>query len=217
MRTNKQIIETCKKYSWVSVERLMTNIESVEYVNKEGIPGDIVEIGVWKGGSMLAMMMAHERGAEPPHRLFHLYDTFEGMTPAAEVDKDLNGYSATTMMKTDMGIWCISSLYEVKGNIEHHTEIVPKYHVGDILKNTFIPEQIAVLRLDTDWYESTKHELATFYDSVSPGGIVIIDDYGHWEGCKKAVDEFLEVHPEITLRTTDYTGRWFYKPKAGVQ
>jgi len=217
MRTNKQIIETCKKYSWVSVERLMTNIESVEYVNKEGIPGDIVEIGVWKGGSMLAMMMAHERGAEPPHRVFHLYDTFEGMTPAAEVDKDYLGKSAAKIMEQSLQYRCISSLDEVRGNIEHHIETVPKYHVGDILKNTFVPEQIAVLRLDTDWYESTKHELATFYDSVSPGGIVIIDDYGHWEGCKKAVDEFLEVRPEIKLFSSDYTGRWFYKPKADLQ
>ena len=214
---NKEIIDTCKRYSCVSAERLTTNIESVEYVDRQQIPGDIVEIGVWKGGSMLAMLMAHERGVGLATRTFHLYDTFEGMTPAAEVDKDCAGNSATSIMEKYPTYRCISSLDEVKANIEHYTETVPQYHVGDILKNMFVPEQIAVLRLDTDWYESTKHELATFYDSVSPGGIVIIDDYGHWKGCKKAVDEFLEVHPEITLFTSDYTGRWFYKPKAGLQ
>lgn len=216
MRTNQQIISTCSKYSCISAQRLTTNIESVEYVNRQSLPGDIVEIGVWKGGSMLAMMLAHERSTSPLERTFHLYDTFEGMTPAAEVDKDYNGVSAAEMMMKFPEHRCISPLDEVNGNIRNHTEIVPQYHVGDILKNTFVPKQIAVLRLDTDWYESTKHELATFYDSVVPGGVVIIDDYGHWKGCRKAVDEFLEAHPEITLFTTDYTGRWFYKPKEGA-
>ncbi len=194
----------------------MNNIDSVDYVNTAKIEGDIVEIGVWKGGSMLAMMLAHERGGPNTlPRTFHLYDTFQGMTAPTDLDTDMDGVSATVLMEkfTD-NIVCKSPLEEVKGNIEHHTDIVPQYHVGDILKNTFIPEKIAVLRLDTDWYESTKHELETFYDSVVPGGIVIIDDYGHWEGCRKAVDEFLESRPEIVLFSADYTGRWFVKPKA---
>jgi O-methyltransferase len=194
---------------------MTNNIDSVDYVNGAKIEGDIVEIGVWKGGSMLAMMMAHERGSTPIKRTFHLYDTFEGMTAATEADKDAQGNSAAKLMEMfPDNIKCISPLEEVRGNIERHTAIVPQYHVGDIMKNTFVPEKIAVLRLDTDWYESTKHELATFYESVVPGGIVIIDDYGHWEGCRKAVDEFLESRPEIVLFSADYTGRWFVKPKA---
>jgi len=193
---------------------MMNNIDSVEYVNTNGIEGDIVEIGVWKGGSMLSMILAHERAADSPKRTFHLYDTFEGMSPTTDLDKDNKGISADTLMEENPFFRCISSLEEVKGNIEHNTDIVPEYHVGDILKNTFIPERIAILRLDTDWYESTKHELDTFYESVVPGGVVIIDDYGYWQGCKKAVDEFLESRPEITLLNIDSEGRYFIKPKA---
>ena len=146
-------------------------------------------------------------------REFHLYDTFEGMTPATDVDIDIVGRDATELLKTDEYIRCISHLSEVQENIQANTNIMPHYHVGDILKNTFVPDNIAILRLDTDWYESTKHELDTFYKNVVPGGVVIIDDYGHWQGCKKAVDEFLVEHPNIILNTVDYTGRYFIKPK----
>jgi O-methyltransferase len=209
-----EILNTCKQYSLLSEERLRANIAAVRYVNREGIAGDIVEIGVWKGGSMLAMMLTNEES--PSSRLFHLYDTFVGMTEPSDTDADFNGISAELMMLHNPGFRCISSLEEVKENISRHTGIVPQYHEGDILLNTFVPKKIAVLRLDTDWYESTKHELDTFYDSVVPGGIIIIDDYGHWKGCKKAVDEFLGVHPEIVLQTIDYTGRWFLKPLAST-
>ena len=207
-----EIAGTCKPYSLLSDERLRANVAAMRYVNHYGIAGDIVEVGVWKGGSMLAMILAHDD--DPIPRVFHLYDTFVGMTEPAEIDTDLNGTSAELMMLHNPGFRCISFLEEVKGNIARHTGIVPQYHEGDILLNTFVPKKIAVLRLDTDWYESTKHELDTFYDSVVPGGIVIIDDYGHWKGCKKAVDEFLAIHPEIVLETIDYTGRWFFKPMA---
>ena len=205
-----EIVGTCRPYSLLSEERLRANVLAVRYVNRMGIQGDIVEVGVWKGGSMLAMILGHDESPIP--RLFHLYDTFVGMTEPAEVDADFNGTSAQLAMLHNRMIRCISSLEEVKGNIARHTGVVPQYHEGDILLNTYVPKEIAVLRLDTDWYESTKHELDTFYDSVVPGGVVIIDDYGHWKGCKKAVDEFLAIHPEIVLETIDYTGRWFYKP-----
>jgi hypothetical protein len=90
-----------------------------------------------------------------------------------------------------------AELEEVKANISNHTKYEKiQYHQGDILKNEYYPNEIAILRLDTDWYESTKFELDNFYDKVSVGGIVIIDDYGHWQGCKQAVDEFLVKHPK---------------------
>jgi hypothetical protein len=195
----------------ISTERFTNNIDSIRHVEMNKIPGDIVEIGVWKGGSMLSMILAHERILHIP-RTFHLYDTFEGMTPATSVDVDHANNDATKLMEQVPFIRCISSLDEVKANISRHTSIQPKYHIGDILKNTFYPDSIAVLRLDTDWYESTKFELDHFYDKVVSGGIVIIDDYGHWKGCKKAVDEFLENHPGITVNKIDYTGIYFVKP-----
>jgi hypothetical protein len=193
----------------------------VRHVNEKGIPGDIVEIGVYKGGSMLAMMKAHEKdlvgSSGVPERVFHLYDTFTGMTPPTDVDRDMDGTAASTLMEVDEGTRCMCSLDDVRTMIWKNSSIsgeMIRYHVGDIMKNTYYPERVAVLRLDTDWYESTAHELSNFYDLVVPGGVVIIDDYGHWVGARKAVDEFLAGRPEITLQPIDYTGVFFMKPEA---
>ena len=136
------------------------------------------------------------------------------MTPPTAADVDLNGYTASALMEQNEDVKCISTLDEVQKNISQNISGANpiEYHVGDILQNTVYPEKIAILRLDTDWYESTAFELANFYDRVVPGGAVIIDDYGHWMGCKRAVDEFLVAHPEIELIKIDYTGVYWLKP-----
>ena len=195
----------------ISHERFTNNIHAVIYVENHKIEGDIVEIGVYLGGSILSMMLTYGNTKALP-RDFHLYDTFEGMTPPTDVDIDLHGYSAKMLLEVDNNIRCIGKLEDVKRNITRHTSIVPQYHVGDILKNKYIPQKIAILRLDTDWYESTKYELDTFYDNVVSGGVIIIDDYGHWKGSCKAVDEFLAVHPGLTLYNIDNEGVYFIKP-----
>lgn len=206
------LIQVASRYSCCSKERLDLNIQAVKDVDSKGIEGEIVEVGVYKGGSMLAMILANQTRS----RHYYLYDTYEGMTTPCELDKDYNGYSADELMARHVAVKCISSLSEVKHNLQQHIsseqESRTHYIVGDIMKNEVYPDKIAVLRLDTDFYESTAFELAHFYDRVSPGGYVIIDDYGHWQGCKKAVDEFLVSHPEITLRSIDYTGVYFVKP-----
>jgi len=197
----------------ISDERLLQNIRSIDHVQSAKIPGDIVEIGVWKGGSMLAMIKQYET-YEETLRGFHLYDTFTGMTPPSDYDEDTHGTPAATLM-SDPGVKAECSLDDVRTTITDHTAYDPTrihYHKGDICVNTVYPDTIAILRLDTDFYDSTKHELEHFYPRVSEGGVVIIDDYGHWLGCRKAVDEFLQIHPEITLTPTDYTGVYFIKP-----
>jgi hypothetical protein len=202
-----QIIEISSRYSLLSRERLLLNIEAVNEVNKQNIKGDIVEIGVWKGGSMLSMILANTS----PERHFYLYDTFEGMTPPSNHDIDHINNLASNIFNE---IKCEASLQEVKNNIKNNTNLDETnihYIVGDILKNNVYPENIAIFRLDTDFYESTKFELENFYHLVSKGGYIIIDDYGHWKGCKKAVDEFLLIHPEINLIPIDYTGVYFIK------
>jgi hypothetical protein len=135
------------------------------------------------------------------------------MTSPTDADIDLNGHSAKQLLQHAY-VKCCSSLEEVQKNISNNTEVKNiKYHVGDILQNTVFPEKIAILRLDTDWYESTAFELKHFYDKVVPGGVIIIDDYGHWMGCRRAVDEFLLLHPEIKLTKIDYTGVYWLKPQ----
>lgn len=207
------IVQLCEPYTMISTERLLQNIRSIDHVQTSKIPGDIVEIGVWKGGSMLAMIKQYETYGETS-RDFHLYDTFSGMTPPSNYDKDTNGTLATRLM-SHPGVKAECSLGEVQSNLSKHATYDTArvhYHKGDIRTNTVYPDAIAVLRLDTDFYDSTKHELEHFYPLVSDGGIVMIDDYGHWLGCRKAVDEFLQVHPEITLTPIDYTGVYFIKP-----
>lgn len=194
------------------MERVIANIESVDHVINNNIDGDIVEIGVYKGGSILSILLRLEE-KNILDKTIHLYDTFEGMTESSELDIDLNNVKAKDAMEYYL---CKCDLDSVINNINSNTDYpknLIKYHVGDIVKTNFIPDKISILRLDTDWYESTKFELDNFFHKVSIGGVVIIDDYGHWNGCKKAVDEFLLFHPEIQIKKIDYTGIKFIKNK----
>lgn len=214
----QQIYEQAREHSCCSKERLNFNVEAVRHVNLRGVDGDIVEIGVYRGGSMIAMLLADE---EKSDRCYFLYDTFEGMTAPCEEDCDLNGYHATLLMQQSSDVKCIAGLEEVKKNVLAHRGEVSAdrfiFVVGDVTKTKVLPRKIAILRLDTDFYTSTKFELEHFYDLVSPGGIVIVDDYGHWQGCKKAVDEFLARKPELSLSRIDYTGVFFQKPGLSIR
>lgn len=207
------IMKLCKPYTMISEERMKQNMKSVDIVENNSIPGDIVEIGVWKGGSMLSMILKYH-SYEKSERTFHLYDTFTGMTEPTAYDLDIHGTSANSILHQP-GVRAECSLDDVKRNVLSSTSYpIEKilFHKGDIMKNTVYPESIAILRLDTDFYDSTKHELEHFYNFVSPGGVILIDDYGHWKGCRKAVDEFLLQHPTIKLIPIDYTGVYFIKP-----
>ena len=150
-------------------------------------------------------------------RTLHLYDTFEGMPPAQEVDKDFLDADASQQLEAQdiddpKSIWCYSGIEEVKQNMastqypQASIRFV-KGKVEDTLQNQ-LPEQIAILRLDTDWYESTKICLEQLYPRLVTGGVLIVDDYGHWQGCRKAVDEYFADHEiKIHLQRIDYTGR----------
>jgi predicted O-methyltransferase YrrM len=199
-----------------SPERVSALIESVQFIVQNRIPGSIVECGVWRGGSMMAVAHALKNAGEAVREL-HLFDTFEGMPKPTEEDVDLRGHSANSFFRKlqtgpDTSDFCRATLEEVrlamnstgyddglvhlvKGRVE---ETIPQH----------APDSIALLRLDTDWYESTKHELEHLFPRLSRHGILIIDDYGHWQGARKAVDEyFAENKIPILLSRADYTGR----------
>jgi len=150
-------------------------------------------------------------------RELFLYDTFTGMTKPGEIDVSSSGKPALnefSKRKTseDSSTWCLSSLDEVKENLFSTFYPQEKIHfiegkVEETIPN-HIPEQIAILRLDTDWYESTKHELIHLFPRLQPNGVLIIDDYGHWQGARKAVDEYIaENNICILLNRLDYSGR----------
>jgi hypothetical protein len=161
---------------------------------------------------MAVALTLHERRAV---RHLRLYDTFEGMSEPTSVDKDFNGIAAADLLApvdaTD-DLWAVGPLAEVKRNLastaydlEYVSFIVGK--VEDTLP-AHAPEQIALLRLDTDWYESTYHEMVHLFPRLSVGGVLIIDDYGHWQGARRAIDQYIqEKGVKLLLNRIDYTCR----------
>jgi predicted O-methyltransferase YrrM len=202
-----------------SQERIASVILATKHVVHHQIPGAIVECGVWRGGSTMAAALALQELGEN-NREIHLYDTFEGMPEATAQDVAINGEPAEQLLAREprgTGIWCYAGLEDVQRNLRatRYPETRVHYIRGKVEETipNHLPEAIALLRLDTDWYSSTRHELLHLYPRLQPGGIMIIDDYGHWQGARKAVDEYLEALAEpIYLHRVDYTARLLVKP-----
>jgi hypothetical protein len=207
----RQIVSTVKPYTMTSVERIVCLINAVSYITNNKIEGDVAECGVWRGGSMMAVALTLLEYNDTSRKLY-LYDTFEGMSVPRKIDKSLDGVSAESQMKRESEKWCYASIEDVRKNIlstgypEEKIYLV-KGKVEDTIPKT-LPANLSLLRLDTDWYESTKHELNYLCPLLSPEGVLIIDDYGHWQGARKAVDEyFAPGKRKIYLHRIDYTGR----------
>lgn len=215
-KSDKRIYQEVKAYTMTGPERVFAVLDAVRYILKNEIAGSIVECGVWRGGTMMAV--AHLlRMHNSFDRDLYLFDTFEGMPLPADVDIDFRGRKAKSEFLTkkrsiDASDWCYASLSEVQANLESVGYLGSKVHyvVGKV-EDTVpaqAPETISILRLDTDWYESTKHELFHLYPRLVKGGVLIIDDYGHWRGARKAVDEYFALNKvPILLNRIDYSGR----------
>ena len=216
-----EIVERVQPYTMTSPERLVSLCNAVEYVVKNQVEGDFVECGVWRGGSMMAVAATLRRLGCADRGLW-LYDTFSGMSAPTQMDIDFVGRSATRLLAEEdrcdsSSTWCYSGLNEVKSNLDTcgYPQQNIKYVIGPVEETLpkSMPHSIALLRLDTDWYESTYHELLHLYPRVSRHGVLIIDDYGHWRGCRKAVDEYFENSEHgVLLNRIDYTGRIAIKP-----
>lgn len=214
----REIIEAVRPFTMTNNDKLYGLIQSVRYIARHKIPGDIVECGVWRGGSMQAAARALLE-ADDQSRDLYLFDTFEGMSEPTELDVRRDGKLAADLMERhdkSSPLWAAASLEDVQAGFEQVPYPKDKLHfiVGKV-EDTIpgrLPEQIAILRLDTDWYESTKHELDQAYSRLSPGGVLIIDDYGHWAGSKKATDEFVDALEEPLLLLRLGQGRIAVKP-----
>jgi len=205
-----------KPYTMTTAERIASLCNAVNYLVKNNIEGDFVECGVWRGGSTMAAIDTLIKAGDTSREIY-LYDTFEGMSEPTEHDKELTGAGADEMLNNSdredaTSVWCYSALEEVQQNVGGLKYPTAKVHyvkgkVEDSIPQT-LPGKIALLRLDTDWYESTAHELKHLYPLLVPGGVIIIDDYGHWEGARKAVDEYIAAEKlPLLLNRIDYTGR----------
>lgn len=201
------LIHKVRGYTAVFVPRLAALHKLGRQIDLASLPGDIVECGVYNGGSaaLLASICCKQSSLT---RDIWLFDSFEGLPKPTEKDGEKAQHC---------GWWCHGDLSKVREILrklhipEHSTHIVKGW-----FQDTFPVVQvreIALLHIDADWYESVKLCLEKFYDNILPGGYIVIDDYGHWEGCRKATDEFLRERAiEVQLTRVDYTGLYFQKP-----
>lgn len=204
---SKKEIEFCEKIfrsstTLTSLDSLKVLAIACKYVEGKKIPGAFVEAGVWRGGSAIVARKFLEKS-----RSFFLYDTFEGMTEPGENDFRIGANTNKSTvekwnsLKKDSGsAWVASSLQEVESNFRNF-EVFDEsilFIKGDVRKTLQlkenVPHTIALLRLDTDFYDSTLIELEILWPLLANGGILILDDYGHWDGARKAVDEYFERH-----------------------
>jgi O-methyltransferase len=214
----RSVIRAVRPWTMTSREKLFALVVAVRYIVDQRIEGDIVECGVWRGGSMQAIARVLAARGETTREL-HLFDTFEGMPPPTDADVRHGGPSAAELLRTrprTAHVWAVADLEDVKAGmarVDYPAQRI-RYHPGLVEETipTAAPERIALLRLDTDWYASTKHELEHLYDRVPPGGVVILDDYDYWDGARKAVDEFIASTGARLLLAPMGSGRLTIKP-----
>lgn len=204
--------ELVRPHTMTDSARVDALYEAVRQVVRLGIPGDLVECGVYRGGCSMAMAMAlldeeSESGATPhaSDRSIWLYDTFAGMTRPTDLDVRLHdgtdaiGRFQATATGENSSDWCAADLATVSDNMRSTglPEGRAEYIVGPVEETlrTRVPDRIALLRLDTDWYASTRVELEVLVPRLSPGGVLIVDDYHHWSGSRRAVDEYFDRLP----------------------
>lgn len=187
----------------VSHARLKSLYESVRYLNANAIPGDIVECGVAAGGSAALMALASQ-----PMRQLWLCDTFTGLPSPSPADPAIAAAWTGT---------CLGSPEEIFRSFARlGIELAKVKIIPGLFEETLADSpigNIALLHVDGDWYQSVKATLEALYDRVSPGGIIQFDDYGHWSGARRAVDEFLRGrHFVAKLEYVDFSGRRMFKP-----
>jgi O-methyltransferase len=213
---DRALIRRVDPFTMTSLERRASLLGAVDHVVRHGVPGDIVECGVWRGGSMMLVALALMARGDTSRDLY-LYDTFEGMNEPTANDLSHTGESAAAQLarttKGD-GVWCEAGLDDVQANLWSTGYPRERIHfvkgpVEQTIPGT-LPGHVALLRLDTDWYESTRHELTHLYPLLARQGVMIIDDYGHWQGARRAVDEYFAAAP-VFLHRVDYTARLMVK------
>ncbi len=210
------IYERAAPFTMTSVERMHALYDGVRHVVANSVPGDLVECGVWRGGSAMVMALTLIALGETSRKI-HLYDTFAGMTRPGEVDRRARDGSETLsrwqhFQRDGHNEWAYAPLEEVRENLRStgFPEDRLVFVEGEV-ETTLparAPGEIALLRLDTDWYRSTYHELVQLYPLLAAGGVLVLDDYGSFEGAKKAVDQyFAENDIDAFLHRIDSTGR----------
>jgi len=192
---NKNLIEFINEYSMTPLIRRWTLIKSLHYINKKKVIGDIVECGIWRGGNLFLAKKIQDKYYKEIKRKLYGFDTFEGMSEPSNHD-GIRINKIYQNFKNNNEPWAKASLDDVKNFSKKLFSDIDEFNfikgkVEDTLKDKKnLPDKISLLRLDTDLYESTKIELNILYPLLVEKGILIIDDYGDFPGCRKAVDEY---------------------------
>lgn len=197
------IYHAVRPYTMITEEAAFLNYQCINYLEDNNIPGDIVECGVWRGGSCMLMALTLLKRGNTSRKIY-MYDTFEGMSEPTSEDVNVYNNVAQSWLQEqkrtnnyihgDTG-WCQATIEDVENNMKKtqyplNNIMFVKGKVEQTIPDT-LPEKIALLRLDTDWYESTKHEMGYLYPQLVNDGVVLLDDYYYWIGSRKAVDEYL--------------------------
>jgi O-methyltransferase len=223
---DRAIVERTLPFTMTGSARLLALVDAVRHLVASGVPGAFAECGVWRGGSVLAMALTLIDAGDTARELW-MYDTFEGMTRPTQADVSVIDAPALTTWEEAQRAGHVPwpelfAADEIAEDAVRQTVLASGYPaervrlvrgpVEDTLPGQ-APELLALLRLDTDWYESTRHELEHLWPRLSAGGVLIVDDYGHWQGARQAVDEYFAAHPPAPfLQRIDYTARLAVKP-----
>ena len=221
-KADEDIYRKVQAYTMSNPDPIYSLISATRSIVENDIAGDFVECGTWSGGCSMAIALALIELGDT-RRIIWIYDTFAGMTEPGAIDvtygdkkmaalphwKERNGSS----FGSD---WAKISLNSVKENLRSTNYPMEniKFIEGNVLETLdhSFPNKIALLRLDTDWYDSTKKEITVLYPKLSLGGVCIVDDYGAWAGSKQAIDEFLSETSQFPLmHITDWTTRTWVK------
>ena len=217
---DREILDRCAPLSLIGPARMLSLIDAVRHCARRGLPGALAECGVWKGGAVLAMLLTLQQEGVTDRDVY-LFDTFEGMTePSPE---DTSAFEAPALETwraagaagrraweeffdpATFGEDQVRETLETSGYPPERLHLV-RGRVEDTIPGR-APEELALLRLDTDWYESTRHELVHLWPRLVDGGVLIVDDYGHWDGARRAVEEYFAGRDAPLLHRVDYTGR----------
>jgi hypothetical protein len=215
---DRAIVEAALPYTMTGPARLQALVDAVRYCVAREIPGAFAECGVWRGGSILAMILTLQRLGAADRDLW-LYDTFAGMTEPTERDVSPLEAPALETWRASSGrpypeLFSPEDFNEdaVRRTLEATGYDPRRLHlVAGPVERTLperAPERLALLRLDTDWYESTRAEMEHLYPRLVTGGVLIVDDWGHWDGARRAVEEHFAAHGDpLLLHRIDYTAR----------
>jgi hypothetical protein len=218
---DQALVAQVEPFTMTGAERIIQLARAVEYVVRNDVPGAFVECGVWRGGSMMCVAYTLLRLGIADRDLY-LFDTYDGMTPPEAVDRSHDGTPAAAILATSEKSaqdrnWAYAALEDVQRNLALTGYPVERLHfVKGKVEDTIpgrAPRLMALLRLDTDWYASTRHELVHLYPRLAGNGVLVIDDYGWWQGARQAVDEYFgELEFAPLLHRIDETGRSCIKP-----